>query len=51
MNVLRSRGQPELIYVILTDSDARGLRKALKGSKGQVAKMLRSRLGAVLDAK
>ena len=29
MNVMRSNGQPELIYVLLTDADAEELRNAL----------------------
>ena len=47
MNTLRSRAQPELIYVILTDYEAKALRK----DKSPHFKELRRQLKQVLNAK
>lgn len=47
MNVYRSSGQPDLIYVLLTDRELEELRKALKGVDSPLAKPLREKLKAV----
>jgi hypothetical protein len=51
MNILRSRAQPELIYAILTDSEAIALREALRKDKSPQAKEFRIKLKKVLNAK
>lgn len=47
MNVLRSRGEPDLIYVLLSDSEAKALRNALRRSV-PLGRNLRRRLKEVL---
>ena len=47
MNVIRSQGEPNLIYVLLTDRDRDELRKLLKGLDAPLAKTLRRELKVV----
>ena len=47
MNAIRSAGQPELIYVILTDNDAKRLRDGLRKSH-PLADELRRKLKELL---
>lgn len=44
MNVVRSTGEPTLVYVLLSDSEITLLRQALKKSKNTLAQDLRRRL-------
>lgn len=48
MNIVRSRGQPNLIYVLLTDDEATVVRKTLRKSKSALAQELRRKLKEVL---
>lgn len=48
MNVMRSKAQPELIHVLLTEQDAHALRAALRKEKSPHAKHFRSELKKVL---
>ena len=47
MNVIRSKGEPNLIYILLTERDRDDLRKLLKGMDVPLAKTLRRELKAV----
>ena len=47
MNVIRSQGEPNLIYVLLTERDRDELRKLLKGVDAPLAKTLRKDLKTV----
>lgn len=50
MNVVRSQAQPELIYVLLTEQDAKDVIAALKKPRNKVAKRLRGALRSVCHA-
>lgn len=48
MKIMRSNAQPELIHMVLTDSDAQELREALRKEKSPLAKEVRKCLKKLL---